>query len=1768
MKKNLLKSVLLALMVLVGGNAWAADKTVVKYSFDDRTSPELKAGSRVGFDYDKTSVITSTKFLNAYNNTNGDPGSSTLSLGSTDLSGETWTLSFEWAACGGCNSKADHTTLKAGDTNLFDLTGNSNWNTTVTITYAGSDGTKTLPVPGCNKSFRFSAAVGNQYNTTDYWHHIVVTGSAEGVKMTITNSSTGAAVVENVVLSETNVNPTSLIIEPCCGGGIGLDELSLTYFVEGEVIQTPTANYTAVNGVERTITATCETEGATLYNSTDGTNWTEGSSITVSASGNVYFKAVKGTSESDVLTFAAVAGEAITLNAPSIVRSDNATVTISADQTALLLSPNATIYYEYGSESGSFTGTKVLTVEADATITAYAEATGYTTSATSERAVALFPKYVKTIENTPAKTSGTTTFALSTETITVSEREYAALLLDNVQWGTNVYLQNLTLDPIVWGIRNGNWYINTTDNQWILIRNLKAGDIVVANVTYPAAETVNATYSEKYTFANNHAYIVTADGDVELAFRKINAKDMDYFYGIYAYSPMSNEEIALAAVKAALQESIDKVKALNLSGLAEAIAAAQAAVDADDATIESLQTAAATFEANVKAYVKGYLETAISMTESLKAEALNDAITAAKAALAKEDATAEELAGALFGLLTPARPYIISIMQQAIEVCNPLGIDTSAAEALLEKGDAASDVELASALLTLTQTAIPAVKEVMGTLKAYMSTFASTAAEALQEDFAKLEADINNGDIAAVKTDIATLMVNGKPYLQQDIAKLESHAEVINNEAITADVAAMKAAVEEGSFASLLTAVKQFEADFLAIAPTFVAGIETAVEEYKAAGKIGTDELEAAVTAAKTALAAEDKTIVTVGLAVRNLIVAVKAFEEANKPSQDSYIVNIAFDPAADPLGWTAVVSDGYRDYGMYQIGGEQMVRFAAPTADETHLNTEYAAGFEVRWNSNFAAYTQTVTLPAGAYALSYDVENVNSATTNVNYENRFTVTVGETVYTDEATEWMKGGSAWTAHAIKFILAEEASVTISLGYGTGSNNIGADNTPALYVSHLALSTYDPLADAKATLQAEIDAAKAMREIEDYTEGLETFNAAIEAATTALNNATTEAELTEALNTLKAAETAFREANMFSYQKYVIANVKAEKYWSVGNSWGTQASLVAHPEYVKLVPLPDGKYNMESQVNNGGTSYYFNGDYMDNGSPIALTIKKAGIIGYSDEEETIPIYAYTIANGDNYYGWDGTSTVLGKNLSADSDNALWIIASLDEAKAALAEATAEEPMDATMLIEDHDFGRNNRYANKWTAEGVGNMSGGNNTNNNAESFHSVFTLSQTLTDAPKGIYALTAQGFYRQDGDDNENLPVFFANDETATFPQKTGSENSMSDASVSFSNGMYTIDPIYVEVTEDGALNIGAKLENNTALWCIWDNFVLTYYGAEATMDEVKNGAIVKELAELRAKAAELQADVEVDVVKLAISDALETTDGVTGADAINAAIATMKAVIDKAEASIIAKSVLPKMKELTESTNVYTEEAKENYYGQWVAKYEGGTLTKVEAAALQDPFLVTGWHAAVTVDNFLLSAWDTNPDFVEAPYYINTWSTEGGNDGSNFVVPFFEYWTGDGNSLGEKTLTATMNDLDAGNVYNVTALVRVRMKNGAEAPAYGITFQANDSEAVDACNGDQVGTSQFYMKEVKTISGKVGADGTLKIQFKVAADNNISWLSFKNVKFVYNPDATGINDLKQTNVLEGTIYNLNGQKVNKAQKGLFIINGKKVVVK
>lgn len=220
--------------------------------------------------------------------------------------------------------------------------------------------------------------------------------------------------------------------------------------------------------------------------------------------------------------------------------------------------------------------------------------------------------------------------------------------------------------------------------------------------------------------------------------------------------------------------------------------------------------------------------------------------------------------------------------------------------------------------------------------------------------------------------------------------------------------------------------------------------------------------------------------------------------------------------------GWTAVVSGQYRDYGNGLIGS--WTNYTAPaTADETHLETEYCFGLECRWQTNFASFTQTTQeFLAGVYTLTYDVENVNGGTQSKSYENLFYVQIGDNKITDNATEWMRGKSSWTTHTINFTIDEPTAATISLGFGTGNNNIGSGATPSLYVSHLKL-TYQSLLDGvKALWEEALANARAAAENADYDivigEERDALNAEIakeepntkagyEEATTALQNAT-------------------------------------------------------------------------------------------------------------------------------------------------------------------------------------------------------------------------------------------------------------------------------------------------------------------------------------------------------------------------------------------------------------------------------------------------------------------------------------------------------------------------------------------------------------------------------------------------------------------------------------------------------------------------------------
>ena len=295
--------------------------------------------------------------------------------------------------------------------------------------------------------------------------------------------------------------------------------------------------------------------------------------------------------------------------------------------------------------------------------------------------------------------------------------------------------------------------------------------------------------------------------------------------------------------------------------------------------------------------------------------------------------------------------------------------------------------------------------------------------------------------------------------------------------------------------------------------------------------------------------------------------------------------------------------------------------------------------------------------------------------------------------------------------------------------------------------------------------------------------------------------------------------------------YYVKNGALSLYMAAGGEWGTHG-IVNERGLDLIFTYNSGTktYTIDSNLDNGSNHFLGTGLYMDAPS-FGWTVEGENSFTISAILDGVKHYLAVDQNNNLVYTQDGTAEnaqwiIIPK---ADHENAM-LTAGLDAMKA----ATAENGVDATFLIACPGFNRNDkRNAEAWTVEANRLKMGGAGSEGNgcAESYNSTFTLSQTLSNAPAGVYTLTAQGFYKQNGSDNENLPYFYANDEKQTFKLLEDQVYNMSDAGPLFTQGKYTIDPITVVVAEDGALTIGAKLETNTTLWSCWDNFKLTYYG-------------------------------------------------------------------------------------------------------------------------------------------------------------------------------------------------------------------------------------------------------------------------------------------------------------------------------------------------
>ena len=361
--------------------------------------------------------------------------------------------------------------------------------------------------------------------------------------------------------------------------------------------------------------------------------------------------------------------------------------------------------------------------------------------------------------------------------------------------------------------------------------------------------------------------------------------------------------------------------------------------------------------------------------------------------------------------------------------------------------------------------------------------------------------------------------------------------------------------------------------------------------------------------------------------------------------------------------------------------------------------------------------------------------------------------------------------------------------------------------------------------------------------------------------------------------------------------YYIQNVGTGKWLGPGNDWGTQASVMNHADYWKLAKISDHVFTLESVVSNGGSSYYLSGTYCDGG---ATNFTFTAITG---KENT-----YSIANASGGYLTTNGKTVDVSATDGSAEASQWKLWSEKDMSNGMAAATVENPFDATYLIKDHDLGRNNRDYSAWNNNGATNpkSSAGSaaTTVYSVEAYHKTFDVNQTISGVPNGVYGVKVNGFYRQDGEDT-NLPYVYANDQNTTLPARTGSENNMQAAAVSFVAGNYLSNPVYVQVT-DGKLKVGVTT-TGTSCWVIFKNFHLFYYG-NVSIDEVEKVVFVKDYNAALAAAQEYQDDLMFPADKEALNTAItnNTLDvSAATADELKAATSALNAAASAAATAV-----------------------------------------------------------------------------------------------------------------------------------------------------------------------------------------------------------------------------------------------------------------------
>ena len=417
----------------------------------------------------------------------------------------------------------------------------------------------------------------------------------------------------------------------------------------------------------------------------------------------------------------------------------------------------------------------------------------------------------------------------------------------------------------------------------------------------------------------------------------------------------------------------------------------------------------------------------------------------------------------------------------------------------------------------------------------------------------------------------------------------------------------------------------------------------------------------------------------------------------------------------------------------------------------------------------------------------------------------------------------------------------------------------------------------------------------------------------------------------------------------------------------------------------------------------------------------------------------------------------------------------------------------------------------------------------NSSSPREVFQGAGNFKTQLTGLQKGVYKVAVHALERASSNDfcasldktiaYNSVSYIEANGEQARVKGwaedriSDKNPNSIDEAKTAFNNGKY-LNEVYAYVGDEGTLDLKVAVPDwQYSHWFIFGNTTITYY---SDLTDAQKTALIN-TADSVSKLV-MNAD-----VKTALTTALTSFKASATLDTYNSLSSTVSDAENSANAYASAKTALDNRNKLYENNNFITDEAYNTYYTEPLAKYKACTLTTNEAKAINNPYAISGYRADANTNKFMGSAYGIT-GYDGAVPYVNTWSKEGESDGSNFKVPFYEYFASDANAdgakataLSAKSFSTTVSGLTSGTVYKVSVNMRSLIIKGGSAPVNGISLDVNG--ITKQVTGNQIGSKNFYIDSC-TVYAKADADGKLKVTVNVADGTNVGWLSFQNLKY------------------------------------------------